>query len=80
MKRPGHLVGDYARGLVDFEERERHGLLATLWFQIAHYALRPWPWILVALVALWRHGAPPARDRAIPLAALAGALAPNNSQ
>jgi Na+/proline symporter len=31
---------------------ERHSLLATLWFNIAHYALRPWPWILVALVAL----------------------------
>jgi SSS family solute:Na+ symporter len=30
---------------------ERHGLLATLWFNIAHYALRPWPWILVGFVA-----------------------------
>jgi hypothetical protein len=29
---------------------ERHGLLATLWFTIAHYALRPWPWILVGFV------------------------------
>ncbi len=28
--------------------------------------------LVVALVALWRHGAPPPRDRAIPLAALAG--------
>jgi solute:Na+ symporter, SSS family len=34
---------------------ERHGLLATLWFTIAHYALRPWPWILVGFVALLRH-------------------------
>jgi Na+/proline symporter len=31
---------------------ERHAVLATLWFQIAHYCLRPWPWLLVALVAL----------------------------
>lgn len=31
---------------------EKHSLLATLWFQVAHYALRPWPWIVVALVAL----------------------------
>jgi len=31
---------------------EKHSLLATLWFQVAHYALRPWPWILTALVAL----------------------------
>ena len=31
---------------------ERHSLLATLWYQIAYYCLRPWPWILVAFVAL----------------------------
>ncbi len=31
---------------------ERHSFLATLWFNIAHYALRPWPWILVALASL----------------------------
>lgn len=30
---------------------EKHSLLATLWFTIAHYGVRPWPWILVALVA-----------------------------
>ncbi|MBN2339124.1 MAG: Na+:solute symporter [Acidobacteria bacterium] len=31
---------------------EKHSLLATLWFNIAHYALRPWPWILTALCSL----------------------------
>ncbi|HYN63723.1 MAG TPA: hypothetical protein VES36_03885, partial [Candidatus Limnocylindrales bacterium] len=31
---------------------ERHGMLAMLWFNFAHYALRPWPWILVALASL----------------------------
>jgi SSS family solute:Na+ symporter len=31
---------------------EKHSLLATLWFNIAHYALRPWPWIFVALVSI----------------------------
>ena len=31
---------------------EKNSLLATLWFNIAHYAIRPWPWILVALVSL----------------------------
>ncbi|MGK9477777.1 sodium:solute symporter family protein [Melioribacter sp. OK-6-Me] len=31
---------------------EKHSLFATLWFTIAHYAIRPWPWILVALAAL----------------------------
>jgi len=31
---------------------EKHSLLATLWFNVAHYAIRPWPWILVALASL----------------------------
>ncbi len=31
---------------------EKHALFATLWFNVAHYCLRPWPWIIVALVAL----------------------------
>ncbi len=31
---------------------EKHSLFATLWFAIAHYAVRPWPWIIVALVSL----------------------------
>lgn len=31
---------------------EKHSLYATLFFQIAHYGLRPWPWILVGLSTL----------------------------
>ena len=31
---------------------ERQSLLSTLWFNVAHYALRPWPWILCALAAM----------------------------
>jgi solute:Na+ symporter, SSS family len=31
---------------------ESHALKATLWFNIAHYALRPWPWIVVGLASL----------------------------
>jgi Na+/proline symporter len=31
---------------------ERHATGATLLFNVAHYALRPWPWILVALASL----------------------------
>lgn len=31
---------------------ERNALFATLWFTIAHYCLRPWPWIIVALSSL----------------------------
>lgn len=31
---------------------EGHAIKATLFFNIAHYALRPWPWILIALASL----------------------------
>jgi SSS family solute:Na+ symporter len=31
---------------------ERHSLLATLWFNIAHYGIRPWPWILTGLASV----------------------------
>ncbi len=31
---------------------EQHAMGATLLFNAAHYALRPWPWILVALASL----------------------------
>jgi Na+/proline symporter len=31
---------------------EKNSLGATLWFNIAHYALRPWPWIVTGLVAI----------------------------
>jgi Na+/proline symporter len=31
---------------------ERHAVFATLWFTIAHYCVRPWPWILVGLATL----------------------------
>jgi SSS family solute:Na+ symporter len=31
---------------------EKHSLLATLWFNVAHYALRPWPWIITALATV----------------------------
>jgi Na+/proline symporter len=31
---------------------EREAMRSTLWFNVAHYALRPWPWIIVALASL----------------------------
>jgi SSS family solute:Na+ symporter len=31
---------------------EGQAMKATLWFNIAHYALRPWPWIIVALASI----------------------------
>lgn len=31
---------------------EKQSFFAMLWFNMAHYALRPWPWVIVALVSL----------------------------
>lgn len=44
--------GGYVAQRMMSAKNEKHSLLATLWFQIAHFALRPWPWIIVALAAL----------------------------
>lgn len=46
--------GGYVAQRIFSAKNEKHSVLATLWFNVAHYALRPWPWILVALVALVR--------------------------
>ncbi len=46
--------GGYVAQRIFSAKNEKHSLLATLWFNVAHYALRPWPWILVALVAVVR--------------------------
>jgi solute:Na+ symporter, SSS family len=47
--------GGYVAQRILSAKDERHGLLATLWFNIAHYALRPWPWILVGFVGVLTH-------------------------
>jgi SSS family solute:Na+ symporter len=44
--------GGYVAQRIFSAKNEKHGLLATLWFNIAHYSLRPWPWILTALASL----------------------------
>jgi SSS family transporter len=33
-------------------KNEKHATWATLFFNVAHYALRPWPWIVVGLASL----------------------------
>jgi len=33
-------------------KNEKHAMGATLLFNLAHYAVRPWPWILIALASL----------------------------
>jgi len=44
--------GGYVAQRMMSAKNEKHSLFATLWFTIAHYTLRPWPWIIVALAAL----------------------------
>lgn len=44
--------GGYVAQRIFSAKDERHGVLATLWFNVAHYALRPWPWILTALASI----------------------------
>jgi len=44
--------GGYVAQRMMSAKDEKHSLFATLWFTVAHYAIRPWPWILVALAAL----------------------------
>ena len=44
--------GGYIAQRILSAKDEKHSLLATLWFNIAHYAVRPWPWILVALCSI----------------------------
>ncbi len=44
--------GGYIAQRMMSAKNEKHSLFATFWFNIAHYALRPWPWILAAMVAL----------------------------
>jgi SSS family solute:Na+ symporter len=44
--------GGYVAQRMMSAKNEKHSLLATLWFQIAHFAVRPWPWIIVALATL----------------------------
>jgi solute:Na+ symporter, SSS family len=44
--------GGYIAQRIFSARDERHGLLSVLWFNLAHYALRPWPWVLTALAAV----------------------------
>ncbi len=44
--------GGYVAQRIFSARDERQGLLSVLWFNIAHYAIRPWPWILTALAAI----------------------------
>jgi solute:Na+ symporter, SSS family len=44
--------GGYVAQRMFSTKDEKNSLFAVLWFSIAHYAVRPWPWIIVALCTL----------------------------
>jgi len=44
--------GGYVAQRIFSARDEREGLFAVLWFNIAYYGVRPWPWILVGLAAM----------------------------
>jgi Na+/proline symporter len=44
--------GGYVAQRIFSAKTERDGVLATLLFQVAHYALRPWPWIITGLATV----------------------------
>ena len=44
--------GGYIAQRMMSTKNEKHAVGATLFFQVAHYCLRPWPWILVGLAAV----------------------------
>jgi Na+/proline symporter len=44
--------GGYVAQRIFSAKSERDGVLATLLFQVAHYALRPWPWIITGLATV----------------------------
>ncbi|MGK2934682.1 MAG: sodium:solute symporter family protein [Gemmatimonadaceae bacterium] len=44
--------GGYIAQRIFSAKTERDGVLATLFFQVAHYAIRPWPWIITGLATV----------------------------
>jgi SSS family solute:Na+ symporter len=44
--------GSYVVQRILSAKSEKHALYATLWFNIAYYAVRPWPWIITGLACI----------------------------
>lgn len=54
--------GGYVAQRIMGTKNERHAIYATLFFQIMHYCLRPWPWIIVGLCSLVLYPELPIKD------------------
>lgn len=44
--------GGYVAQRMLAAKNEKHAIWATLFFNFAHYALRPWPWIIIGLASI----------------------------
>jgi Na+/proline symporter len=44
--------GGYIAQRIFSTRDEKQGMLSVLWFNVAHYAVRPWPWIITALAVI----------------------------
>jgi Na+/proline symporter len=58
--------GSYIAQRMLAAKSERDALTGTLFFNVAHYALRPWPWIIVALSSMVVFPTGPDIARALP--------------
>jgi solute:Na+ symporter, SSS family len=58
--------GSYIAQRMLAAKTERDALSGTLFFNLAHYALRPWPWIIVALCSMIVFPTVPDIARALP--------------
>lgn len=47
--------GGYIAQRIFSAKDEKNGILSVLWFNIAHYAVRPWPWIITGLAVIVLH-------------------------
>ena len=52
IRAPSRAAAATSRSACWRREAERDALAGTLFFNVAHYALRPWPWIIVALASM----------------------------
>lgn len=54
--------GGYIAQRMMSTKTEKDAIYATLFFQVAHYCIRPWPWVIVALCAVLLYPDLPAGD------------------
>ena len=66
IRAPSRAAAATSRSACWRRRSERDALAGTLLFNVAHYALRPWPWIIVALASMLVFPRSPTSRRAFP--------------